>query len=71
MTAGGVEPGFRHGKTDEYGYAAVEIHCTIDDFPAKSLHIMGTDHTKLTYPSSGRYLRLNDLFCEPATETLA
>ena len=62
MAGGGVKPGFRYGKTDEYGYYAIEDRCTIHDLHATLLHIMGLDHTRLTYHHSGRDYRLTDVY---------
>ena len=61
MAGAGVKQGFRYGRTDEYGYYAIENRCTIHDFHATLLHMMGLDHTKLTYKFQGRYFRLTDV----------
>jgi hypothetical protein len=71
MAGAGVKQGFRYGRTDDYGYYAIEDRCTIHDFHATLLHLMGFDHTKLTYPHSGRDLRLTDVFGKVATGVLA
>lgn len=71
MAGGGVKGGFRYGSTDEYGYYATENRCTIHDFHATLLHILGLDHTRLTYPQSGRDIRLTDVFGNVATDILA
>ena len=71
MAGGGVKPGFRYGKTDEYGYYAIENRCTIHDLHATLLHIMGLDHTRLTYHHSGRDYRLTDVYGEVAKDILA
>ena len=71
MAGGGVKGGFRYGATDEYGYHAVEDRMTIHDLHATLLHIMGLDHTQLTFEHAGRDYRLTDVYGEPATKILA
>lgn len=61
MAGGGVKAGFRYGKTDDYGYYAVEDRCTIHDLHATILHLLGIDHERLTYRHEGRDYRLTDL----------
>jgi|TARA_B100000959_G_scaffold287251_1_gene370482 hypothetical protein len=71
MAGGGVRGGFRYGATDEYGYNAIEDRCTIHDLHATLLHILGLDHTQLTFPHEGRDYRLTDIYGEAATKILA
>ena len=71
MAGGGVKGGFRYGKTDEYGYYAVENRCTVHDLHATLLHLLGLDHTRLTYPHAGRDFRLTDVYGDVATELIA
>ena len=61
MAGGGVKGGFRYGSTDEFGYYAREDRCTIHDWHATILHLMGLDHELLTYRYSGRDFRLTDV----------
>lgn len=61
MAGGGVRPGFTYGMTDEYGYKAIENKVEIHDLHATMLHLLGFDHTKLTYRYSGRDMRLTDV----------
>jgi hypothetical protein len=61
MAGGGVKGGFTHGKTDEYGYEAVEKKVHIHDWHATILHLLGLDHEKLTYNYAGREFKLTDL----------
>ena len=70
MAGGGVKPGFRYGATDEFGYYATEDRCTIHDFHATVLHILGLDHEKLTYPHAGRDFRLTDVHGNVAEKIL-
>ncbi|MFK5924477.1 MAG: DUF1501 domain-containing protein [Verrucomicrobiota bacterium] len=71
MAGGGVKGGFRYGKTDEFGYHAVEDRCTIHDLHATLLHLLGLDHEKLTYRAYGRDFRLTDVYGEVAHKILA
>jgi hypothetical protein len=71
MAGGGVKPGTIYGATDEYGYKAVENKVHLHDFHATLLHLLGMDHTKLTYRFSGRDMRLTDVFGEVVTGILA
>jgi hypothetical protein len=61
MAGGGVKPGFVYGATDEIGYHAVEDRMHIHDFHATVLHLLGIDHTRLTYRYGGRDFRLTDV----------
>jgi len=71
MAGGGVKGGFRYGSTDEFGYHAVEDRCTIHDLHATMLHLLGLDHTKLTYAHAGRDYRLTDVSGAVASKILA
>ena len=61
MAGGGVKGGLRYGATDDYGIKAVENPTHIHDLHATILHLLGLDHTKLTYRCSGRDFRLTDV----------
>ncbi|MFO0846200.1 MAG: DUF1501 domain-containing protein [Gemmataceae bacterium] len=61
LAGGGVKPGFAHGKTDEFGFAAVEDKVHMHDLHATILHLMGLDHERLTFRYSGRDFRLTDV----------
>lgn len=56
-----VRGGTAYGATDEIGLHAVEGRMEVHDLHATILHLMGVDHTKLTYRSSGRNYRLTDV----------
>ena len=60
MAGGGVRPGVV-GATDEFGYRAVEKPYEVHDLHATMLHLMGVDHTRLTYRFGGRDHRLTDV----------
>jgi hypothetical protein len=64
MAGAGVRPGFSYGATDEFGYKAQENVCSIYDFHATALHLLGLDHKKLTYYHNGSQRRLTDVHGE-------
>ncbi len=61
MAGGGTKPGVVHGETDEYSYNVVKDPVHVHDLQATLLHLLGVDHTKLTYRFQGRYFRLTDV----------
>jgi hypothetical protein len=71
MAGGGVKGGLRYGSTDEIGYRTVENRLHIHDWHATILHLLGLDHTKLTYNHGGRNFRLTNVGGEVATGILA
>jgi hypothetical protein len=61
MAGGGVKGGLAYGKTDDYGYAAVDGRVHVHDLHATILHLLGLDHEKLTFKHAGRDMRLTDV----------
>ncbi len=61
LAGGGIKPGVTIGQTDELGYNVVEDPVDVHDLHATLLHLMGFDHTKLTYKFQGRDFRLTDV----------
>lgn len=61
MAGGGVKGGITYGGTDEFGYKVVENRVEIHDLHATMLHLLGVEHTRLTYRFSGRDMRLTDV----------
>jgi hypothetical protein len=61
LAGGGVKGGQTYGATDDFGYAAVENKVHVHDLHATILHLMGFDHTLLTYFHAGRDMRLTDV----------
>jgi hypothetical protein len=61
MAGGGIQGGIRYGVTDPVTGAAVQDRVHIDDLHATILHLLGMDHTKLTYRHAGRDFRLTDV----------
>jgi hypothetical protein len=70
LAGGGVKGGTIYGATDDWGYKAVEDRCTIHDLHATMLHLLGIDHTRLTYRFSGRDIRLTDVYGEVLREVI-
>ena len=70
MAGGGVKPGVIYGKTDEIGYNVVENPVHVHDLQATILHLLGLDHTKLTYRFQGRDFRLTDVAGEVVSDIL-
>jgi hypothetical protein len=62
MAGGGVKRGTVYGATDEFGFAATENPVHVHDLHATILHLLGFDHTKLTYRHAGRDYRLTDVY---------
>jgi hypothetical protein len=71
LAGGGLKPGIRYGATDDYGYYAVENKVHLHDLHATLLHLLGLDHTRLTYRFSGRDFRLTDIHGEVVQEIIA
>jgi hypothetical protein len=61
MAGGGVKAGAIVGKTDELGFSAVEDPVHVHDLHATILHLLGLEHTKLTFKFQGRDFRLTDV----------
>jgi hypothetical protein len=71
LAGGGVKPGVTVGATDELGYNAVEDPVNVHDLHATVLHLLGIDHTKLTFRFQGRDFRLTDVEGNVITKLLA
>lgn len=61
LAGGGMKSGYVHGRTDDFGYAAVDDVVTVNDLHATLLHTLGLDHQRLTYPHEGRSGSLTDV----------
>lgn len=61
LAGGGVKSGIQYGSTDEYGYYATENRVHFHDLHATMLHLLGIDHTQLTFRYAGRDFRLTDV----------
>lgn len=64
MAGGGVKGGHVHGATDDFGFKAVENKVHVHDLHATILHLLGFDHTRLTYRHASRDFRLTDVYGE-------
>ena len=61
MAGAGVKGGHVHGETDDFSYNIVKDPVHIHDLNATALHLLGLDHTRLTYRFQGRDYRLTDV----------
>ena len=61
MAGGGVKPGVTYGETDDFSYNIVKDQVHVHDLHATVLHLLGLDHTKLTFHYQGRDFRLTDV----------
>jgi hypothetical protein len=61
LAGGGIKPGQTIGATDELGFNVVEDRVHVHDLQATILHLLGLDHTKLTFRFQGRDFRLTDV----------
>ncbi|HAY82346.1 MAG TPA: DUF1501 domain-containing protein, partial [Planctomycetaceae bacterium] len=61
LAGGGIRGGTIYGATDEFGFKAVENPVSVHDLHATMLHLLGYDHTRLTYRFAGRDFRLTDV----------
>lgn len=62
LAGAGVKGGYVHGSTDEIGAVVAENRVHVHDFHATILHLLGIDHTRLTYRHAGRDFRLTDIY---------
>ena len=61
LAGGGTKGGVHYGATDPFGYKAVENKVTVYDLQATVLHLLGLEHTRLTFRHQGRDFRLTDV----------
>lgn len=71
LAGGGIKGGMTYGATDDFGFKAIEKPVHVHDLHATILHLMGIDHTKLTYRFSGRDFRLTDVAGKVMHEIIA
>src|SRR5262245_17076278 len=71
LAGAGVKRGVVHGATDEHGMRAAEKPVHVHDFHATILHLLGLDHTRLTYRHAGRDYRLTDVHGNVVKEVLS
>lgn len=61
MAGAGLKPGMSYGETDDFSYNIVKDPVHVHDLHATILHLLGVDHTQLTYKFQGRHFRLTDV----------
>ncbi|MCX6590989.1 MAG: DUF1501 domain-containing protein [Acidobacteria bacterium] len=61
LAGGGIKGGQTYGTTDDFGYQVVDNKVHVHDLHATALHLLGFDHTRLTYRHAGRDFRLTDV----------
>ncbi len=61
LAGAGIRGGTVYGETDEFGYKAIRDRVEIHDLHATMLHLLGVDHTRLTFRFGGRDMRLTDV----------
>jgi len=71
LAGAGVNPGVSYGRTDEFGFKAVEDVATPHDFHATILHLLGLDHERLTYYHNGIERRLTNVHGHVIKDLLA
>jgi uncharacterized protein (DUF1501 family) len=71
LAGGGIKRGITFGESDELGFNVVRGKVHVHDLQATILHLLGFDHTKLTYRFQGRDFRLTDVHGEVVKELLA
>ncbi len=71
LAGGGVKRGVTIGESDDFGFNATQDKVHVHDLHATMMHLLGFDHTKLTYRFQGRDFRLTDVHGELVKKLLA
>ena len=71
MAGGGLKAGYTHGTTDELGFNVASDPVHVHDLHATLMHLLGFDHTRLTFRFQGRDYRLTDVHGRVVKELLA
>jgi Protein of unknown function (DUF1501) len=71
LAGGGVKPGVTLGESDDFGFNAIKDPVHVHDLHATILHLLGFDHTRLTYRFQGRNFRLTDVHGNIVRQLLA
>jgi hypothetical protein len=61
VAGGGIKPGLTIGGTDDFGFSPTGDRMDVHDLHATMLHLLGLEHTKLTFRFQGRDFRLTDV----------
>ena len=70
VAGGGTKRGYVVGETDDFSYNVASDPVSVHDLQATILHLLGIDHTKLTYRFQGRDFRLTDVHGEVVKKLL-
>jgi hypothetical protein len=68
MAGAKIKGGQAIGASDEFGYKAEQQPVSIHDLHATILHLLGMDHTRLTFFFNGRHMRLTDVYGNPVPQ---
>ena len=71
LAGAGVQSGTTIGETDDFSYNITRDPVHVHDLNATILHLLGIDHTKLTFKFQGRHYRLTDVHGELVRSVLA
>ena len=71
LAGAGVKHGFSYGETDDLGFSVTENRVHVHDLQATILHLLGFEHTRLTYRFQGRDFRLTDVAGHVVKDILA
>ena len=71
LAGGGIKPGLTLGESDDFGFNATADRVHVHDLNATILHLLGFDHTRLTYRFQGRDFRLTDVHGKVVKKMLA
>eukprot|EP00456_Euglypha_rotunda_P035986 TRINITY_DN276_c0_g1_i8.p2 TRINITY_DN276_c0_g1~~TRINITY_DN276_c0_g1_i8.p2 ORF type:complete len:200 (-),score=63.50 TRINITY_DN276_c0_g1_i8:1052-1651(-) len=71
LAGGGIKPGVTIGESDEFGFNVVADRVHVHDLHATIMHLLGFDHTKLTFRFQGRDFRLTDVHGQVVAKLLA
>jgi hypothetical protein len=71
LAGGSVKPGISHGESDEFGFSTTADRVHVHDLQATILHLLGLEHTRLTFKFQGRDFRLTDVHGEVVAKLLA
>jgi uncharacterized protein (DUF1501 family) len=70
LAGGGLKRGLTYGESDELGFNVAKDRVHVHDLHATLMHLLGFDHTKLTYKFQGRNFRLTDVHGEVVQKLL-
>jgi hypothetical protein len=71
LAGGGAKGGTTYGSSDEVGFKAADNRVHLNDLHATILHLLGMEHTRLTYKYNGRHFRLTDVAGDVVKDVVA